>query len=282
MIRLCAFSDEVDDSLSGQIAALQRNGISLAELRSVGKKNVSAFFPKEAEEIRRRLHGEGISVWSVGSPLGKCEIGISDGEWAEQVKNICAIANALGTNRVRAFSFFHAYRQGGRVIERLNRAAEIAQSFGVTLCHENEKDVYGDTFARVSELMKNLHGWQFVYDPANFIQVGERAEETLPLAAKCGYFHIKDVVERTGELVPAGEGDGRIGELIGAVSRDLVLTVEPHLAVFSSYAQIDGSEMKHKYRFDDSAQAFDAAVNALKGLLERQGWIKKNGGYERA
>ena len=39
MIRLCAFSDEADASLSGQIDALHRNAIALTELRSVGGKN---------------------------------------------------------------------------------------------------------------------------------------------------------------------------------------------------------------------------------------------------
>ncbi len=248
-IRLCAFSDEAADSIDGQIAALKRNEISLTELRSVDKKNVSLFTEAEAAE--------------------------------DQVKNICGIANALGTERVRAFSFFHAYGQGGRVIERMNRAAKIAKTFGVTLCHENEKDVYGDVYDRVLELMETLDGWKFIYDPANFIQVGERAERTLPLANSCEYFHIKDVIVKTGELVPAGEGDGEIGKLLQSVDRDIVLTVEPHLATFSSYAQIDGSEMKLKYRFESNAQAFDAAVSALKKLLDKGGYRPLKGGYVR-
>jgi hypothetical protein len=43
MIRLCAFSDEADASLAGQIAALKDNGICLTELRSVSGKNVKDF-----------------------------------------------------------------------------------------------------------------------------------------------------------------------------------------------------------------------------------------------
>ena len=280
-IRLCAFSDEAADSIDGQIAALKRNEISLTELRSVDKKNVSLFTEAEAAEYARKLNGEGITVWSVGSPLGKTDISIGEKEWTESVKRICGIANALGTERVRAFSFFHAYGQGGRVIERMNRAAEIAKTFGVTLCHENEKDVYGDVYDRVLELMETLDGWKFIYDPANFIQVGERAERTLPLANSCEYFHIKDVIVKTGELVPAGEGDGEIGKLLQSVDRDIVLTVEPHLATFSSYAQIDGSEMKLKYRFESNAQAFDAAVSALKKLLDKGGYRPLKGGYVR-
>lgn len=281
MIRLCAFSDEADGSLRGQIEALQRNGIFYTELRSVDGKNVSALSLREARELCRRLKDEGIAVWSVGSPLGKCGIGIPENDWREQVKRICDIAGALGTDRVRAFSFFHAYGQREKVIEYLNIAGDIAEEYGVTLFHENEKEIYGDTCERVKELMRNLPKWQFVYDPANFLQTGERAEDTLPLVPECSYYHIKDVVVQTGELVPAGEGDGAIDKLLHVIDKDTVLTVEPHLAVFSSYAQIDNSEMKLRYRFESNQQAFDTAVNALKGLLERCGWKKVNGGYER-
>lgn len=279
MIRLCAFSDEADESLQGQIAALRRNDIALTELRSVGGKNVALFSPQEASEIRRILNNEGIGVWSVGSPLGKCDIAITEREWTEQVKNVCGIANALGTDKIRAFSFFNAYEQRERVIDYLNRAARVAKDFGVTLYHENEKEVYGDTYARVADLMRNLPQWKFVYDPANFLQVGERAEDTLPLARQCDYYHIKDVVAESGELVPAGEGNGEIGKLLEFIDKDTVLTVEPHLAVFASYAQIDSSGMKLKHRYESNAQAFDTAVMALKKLLTERGFVNDNGEY---
>ena len=73
-IRLSAFSDEAADSIDGQIAALKRNNIAYTELRSVDGKNVSEFTDKEAAEYVCKLHGEGINVWAVGSPLGKTDI----------------------------------------------------------------------------------------------------------------------------------------------------------------------------------------------------------------
>lgn len=269
MIRLCAFSDEAADSLSGQIAALKRNNITLTEFRSVEGKNVSLLSTQEADEIRRTLNGEGISVWSVGSPLGKCSIEISKQEWLENVKRICEIANSLRADKIRAFSFFSAYNQKERVFDYLNEAASVAKSFEVTLYHENEKEVYGDTYDRVRELMENLIGWKFIYDPANFIQCGENAGKALSLADRCSYYHIKDVDAETNEMLPAGEGDGAIDKLLQLIDKDTVLTVEPHLAVFGAYSQIDNSEMKLRYRFENNAAAFDAAVAALKRLLEK-------------
>ena len=39
-IKLCAFSDEANNSLDGQIAALKRNNIPYMEMRNVNGKNV--------------------------------------------------------------------------------------------------------------------------------------------------------------------------------------------------------------------------------------------------
>ena len=271
MIQLCAFSDESDKTLKGQIDALHRNEIFLTELRSVEGKNVSTLSLSEAKNICKALKNEGIAIWSVGSPLGKCDITILENEWREQVKSICEIANTLETDKIRAFSFFHAYHESHKVFDFLNLAAEIAKTFGVSLYHENEKEIYGDTVERVTELIQNLRGWKFIYDPANFIQVGERAEQSLPLVKDCSYFHIKDVVASTGEVVPAGEGDGNIAGLLDLIGEDTVLTVEPHLAVFAGYSAIDCTEMKLKHHFESNAQAFDAAVSALKKLLAVRG-----------
>ncbi len=280
MIRLCAFSDEADASLSGQIDAMHRNAIALTELRSVGGKNVSKLTEGEAKEIYNTLKQEGIAVWALGSPLGKAEIDVDFTQYLEEGKHVCALACALGTDKIRAFSFFHAEGQRQKVLDRLNRMAETAKAFGVTLYHENEKEIYGDIASRVFDLMENLHGWEFVYDPANFIQVGEPSQKTLPLFAhRCAYYHIKDVIAETGELVPAGCGDGDLRGLIAGITKDTVLTIEPHLAVFEGYAQIDGSQMKHKFRFESKGQAFDRAAAVLKELLAQTGYREADGGY---
>ena len=105
-----------------------------------------------------------------------------------------------------------------------------------------------------------------------------------PIAAlvdKTDYFHIKDVIVSTGELVPAGYGDGKIDELVGKMIGDKVLTLEPHLAVFDAYASIDNSEMKHKFHFTSNNEAFDCAVKAIKDILLKVGYKEVAGGFEK-
>jgi len=226
MIKLCAFADEASAKLEGQIAALKRNGISCLELRNINGKNVQDFTLEEAKNYADTLKENGIRVWSIGSPIGKVKIGSDFDEHLQTLVHICKIAHIFQTDIVRAFSFFEAYQKKEKVFEYLTKMVEVAKSYGVTLYHENEKDIYGDIVSRVQEIMDNVQGLKFVYDPANYLQVGERAEDTLAaFHTKTDYFHIKDVIVETGEIVPAGYGDGKIEELIARIKEDKVLSI---------------------------------------------------------
>ena len=280
MIKLCAFSDEAGSSLDEQIAALKRNIISLMELRSIDKKNVSDFTIEEARNYQNILENNGIFVWSIGSPLGKVSIDVDFEEYSKKITHVCELANIFKTNKIRMFSFFNAYEDPQKVFEYLRKMVEIARKYGVSLYHENEKDIYGDTAERVEEIYQNVDGLKYIYDPANYIQCDQKAEITLPkFHKKTDYFHIKDVIFETGELVPAGYGDGDILKLIELIDEDKTLTLEPHLAVFDSFKSVDNTEMKHKFIYKNSNEAFDAAVTALKNLLKKAGYKEENGGF---
>jgi sugar phosphate isomerase/epimerase len=171
------------------------------------------------------------------------------------------------------FSFFNAYNEREKVLKYLNIMAETAAPYGVMLCHENEKDIYGDTKERVLDIMENTKGLKFIYDPANYLQCGENADDTLDMFhAKTEYFHIKDVVVASEALVPAGKGDGKIPELVARITEDKTLTLEPHLAVFEGYSHIDKTVMKHEYTFKTAGEAFDTAVSCMKEILVNAGY----------
>ena len=279
-VRLSAFSDEAGVSLREQIDALHRNNIALTELRSVDNTNVAELTLERAKSIWTTLKSEGIALSAVGSPMGKVKISTDIEVYLDTVKYICELANIFETDRIRMFSFFESHGEREKVIDNLNRMVEVAESYGVGLYHENEKGIYGDTAERVLYLRENVKGLHFVYDPANFLQVGESADKTLPLLAPISdYFHIKDVISEGGILVPAGEGDGDIPGLISMLDRDTVMTIEPHLMVFAGYDKIDGEKMNHKFYFESNSQAFDAAVASLKGIFNNQGFTEIEGGF---
>lgn len=282
MIKLCAFADEAADALEGQIIALKRNGIRLIELRSIEGENVIDFTENVAYEYAERLKREGIYVWSIGSPLGKSDIEEDETVYFARLRKLCKTAEIFNCGNVRAFSFFNAYDKRDKVMKMLGETVEIAREYGIKICHENEKDIYGDTLNRTLDIINSIDGIYSVYDPANFIQCGEEAGETISaLFEKTYYFHIKDVIRETGEIVPAGYGNGKIDEIVKGVKNDTVFTIEPHLALFKGYSSIDKTEMKNRYNFANSSEAFDCAVSAFKDILFGAGYKETVGGFEK-
>ena len=277
-IRLAAFADEISDNLVEQINGLKKNNVSLIELRSIEGKNVSTFTQNECREYAKIIEGEGVAVWSIGSPIGKVDINIDFESYKENIKKICEIACAFRTDKIRMFSFFNAINDREKVLSNLAEMVSIADSYNVKLYHENEKGIYGDTLNRVLDIMNNVKGLKYIYDPANYLQAGEPANKTIDmLVNKTDYFHIKDVITQTEELVPAGYGNGRIDEIIKKIDFDTTLTLEPHLAVFSCFKDIDDTQMKHKFKFLSGLEAFTCAVNSLKTILNNCGYKEQNG-----
>ena len=283
MIRLCAFADEADVTIKGQIAALKRNGISLIEVRGINGTNVADLTDEQATAYAKEYADNGIKVWSVGSPLGKTDVSADYDAFMAKCKRVFEIANIFQAKNVRVFSFYNAYESEEEVFRRLTAATDLAKEYGLTLCHENEKEIYGDVLFRVKRVLENVPNLKSVFDPANFVEVGEDAETALnELAPYTYYYHVKDTVRETEEKVPAGMGDGAIPSLIRqAAERDTVLTVEPHLAIFEGYAQIDNTEMKGKFTFKDNHEAFDTAVTALKNEILKAGLKPVEGGFEK-
>lgn len=280
MIKLCAFSDEASDSVEGQITALSRNNIKLIELRSIGGVSVKDFTDEQAREYAKKLAENGIKVWSIGSPLGKVDIMENFSEYEKTVRRVYEIANIFECDKVRVFSFYNAYGESEKVFENLRRMVKIAGEYGITLYHENEKGVYGDVVGRVENIAANVSGLKFVFDPANYVQEGEDVTAALKKVGKqTAYFHIKDAIKGSGEIVPAGEGNGEIEKLISLVTGDKVFTLEPHLSLFTAYAAIDDTELKNKYHFATNDESFDFAVNALKNLLKKQGYKETADGF---
>lgn len=277
MIKICAFADEAARSLEEQIEALKRNKVKYLELRAVNGTGVSSITVEDATEYSRILKENGIEVYSIGSPIGKVDVSVDFDKYLEDITHIFRLAKIFGTDKIRMFSFYNAYGERDRVIDYLRRMVAKAKEYGLELYHENEKGIYGDVAERVIDILDNVPGLKSVYDPANFLQVGEEADKTLDLLhSRTDYFHIKDVEVATGHLLPAGEGDGKIEELIRRIEGDTVLTVEPHLAVFDGYASLDKTEMKHKHIFESKGAAFDAAVGALRYLLLKAGYVENN------
>ena len=273
---LCAFADEAGNSLDEQINALKSNDISLLEIRGVNGKNIIDLSEPELLEINDKLNANGIKIWSFGSPVGKINITESFEEHLDKFKRLLELAEKTQTENIRMFSFFvpnnhnpDVFRDS--VFERLDKFVEIAKDYNVTLCHENEKNIYGDTLERCLDIHKTFSEIKMVFDPANFVQCSvDTIKAFKELAPYIKYMHIKDV-DQNGTLVPAGKGIANIRQLLSLYSDvGSVLTLEPHLKIFDGLESLEGgnkSNISSDYVYRTNREAFDIAANALKKLL---------------
>ena len=277
-MKMYAFADEASPLLDGQIAAMRRNGLCGLEIRGVDGENVSSISLQKARDVREKLNDAGLTVWSIGSPIGK--IDIEQGDFRahlDQLRHTLEVARILDAKNIRMFSFYipagkrpEDYQQ--TVIDRLGEMLRVAEGSGIDLCHENEKGIYGDVAARCAQILQALPDLQGVFDPANFVQCGQDTWAAWELLApRMKYLHVKDALA-DGSVVPAGKGIGQVKRILNAYRAQggCVATIEPHLTVFEGLKDLEQAEEKSHvgiYRYGSSDQAFDAACAALKELL---------------
>jgi len=275
MIKLCAFADEASSSVQGQIEALKRNGITQLEIRGVGGVNISNISDTTARQVKKQLDSAGISVWSMGSPIGKHKLSDPFQEHLEAHKRIVELADILNCHHIRMFSFFPTAEESPeatkeQVFERLRILCDNTPD-SVVLCHENEKHIFGETPDICLTIHKEFPRIRSVFDPANFVQCGvDTLHAWAMLKEHVEYLHIKDAVF-DGVVVPAGKGEGHLPEIIAdyLASGGEVMTLEPHLNAFTGLDKLENGESLKPgltvYKNND--ESFDAAVAALNSII---------------
>ena len=277
-IKIFAFADEASPNIYGQITALKENGLDGLEIRNVDNVNVSEISNAKAKEVKKKLDDAGLTVWSIGSPIGKIDIEKdSFAVHTEKFRRTLEIAEILGAENIRLFSFFVPKEKNpadykGEVINRLGTLLDLAKGTGITLCHENEKGIYGDIPERCLEIHKAVPELKGIFDPANYVQSGADTLKAWDmLKSYIYYMHIKDA-KLDGTVVPAGQGDGNVKEIVKSFisGGGKAFTIEPHLTVFKGFSHLERKGEKSQiseYGYPDSNTAFDAACDAFKNLL---------------
>src|SRR2546421_4984066 len=217
MIRLSAFADEISPDLDEQVAVLQREGIRYMDLRGIWNINVLDLTDDHIRKIQETLDAQGMGVAAIGSPLGKVPIDSPFDAHLQRLEHAIEIAHMFQTPFIRIFSFYPptttngvsndpgAYRE--EVLRRLQAMVERASREGITLLHDNEKDIYGDTIARCVDILRQCSSAHFraAFDPANFIQCGQvpYPDAYEALRPWIAYVHVKDALA-DGSVVAAG------------------------------------------------------------------------------
>lgn len=276
---LSAFADEINMDLQRQMDVLLQHDIHYMEMRGVYGRNLLEYSLDEVRAFKKKLDAMEVRVSAIGSPIGK--IGITDPfpPHMELFKHAMEIAEILETNYIRMFSFYipqdcdpAAYR--AEVMDRWGAFVQAAEGRGLVLLHENEKGIYGDTPERCLDLMKTMNSSavKATFDPANFVQCDV---ETYPKAFEMlrehiAYVHIKDAVYRDHHVTPAGDGDGRVDEILQALfdsGYSGFISIEPHLTSFDGMETLERNIVSSKPMTDSNEIKFAIAVAALRKIL---------------
>lgn len=285
-IFISGFSDEISSDFKEQLSHVKKLGMSYISLRGIDSRNINDYSLEEIESyVKPTLNEYGISVSSIGSPIGKVFIDDEEGfmKQKEDLYRLCKIANLLDCRYMRVFSFYipkdkNASDYKEEVIKKLREYSDIAKAYDVVLLHENEKDIYGDTAQKCYDILTSVDREYFkgIFDFANFVQCQENTLEAYEMLKDyIEYIHIKDAIDDGNENVVCGTGHGHIYEILKMeIEKGYsgFLTLEPHLVMFDSLKDLeleDASEVIKTDKAKDGAEGYQMQYDALMEILNK-------------
>lgn len=271
---LSGFGDEISADPSVQCAVLLALGARHIEVRSAWDVNVVDLSAEQLIMLRSIIDEAGMTVSAIASPIGKVDIGVTVASEVARLERVLDAAELLGTRFVRIFSFYLGERDPDsirdEVIERMLALTGAAAARDVVLLHENEKNIFGDIPRRVVDILQTVNSphLRAAWDSANFVQVGVQpyADAFEAIAPYIEYLQIKDALMASAEVVPAGDGDGDVSQVVGALRERGYrgfASLEPHLSAAFSTGGFSGPES-----FGIAARAF-AKIAADNGVVLR-------------
>jgi sugar phosphate isomerase/epimerase len=243
-------------------------------LRSILKINVLDLPELQIREFKSLIDRHEISLSAIGSPIGKIKINEPFEPHLNRFRRALELCKVLGTSNLRVFSYYLTddgewddWRRD--VLDRIWECCRLANKAGVRLLHENEHRIYGDDPLRVVDLMETIRNqtegecfWS-VYDPANYVVCGFDPYKAWQLTRPWTvHFHVKDWIKGEDHGCLAGEGQGRIADVLADAHEagfDGFATLEPHLLSGGPTGGITGTDW------------FPKAVAALKRVRDRTG-----------
>lgn len=267
---LSAFADEISPDIQIQMDHLHENGLSFCAMRGANGKNVMEFEDFQIKLMSQQFFNRKIRFSCIGSPVGKTQITEPLDFEIKRLRRAIEIARGFETKIVRVFSFYipkgdDPAKHKDEVFRRMRELAKVAKEEGINLLVENEKGLYGDTGPRHAEVLDAINEPHVkgAFDFSNFVQIDDDPWAAWQLSKKYIVdIHIKDSKKDTKKECPAGEGDGRVKDILRdafASGWKGFLTFEPHLSDSQEFKGFTGPKL------------FKVAVDTLKNVLVEVG-----------
>jgi sugar phosphate isomerase/epimerase len=219
-IILSGFADEAANqkTLDQQFSAFAALGLRYFSIRFVdagsGVKNVMALDASEVDLVKQKIAEYGLSVSSLGSPIGKtklCDVddGTSTGYKSfddyirEDVPRACELTNAFGAKLIRGFSFYHPKGSSldehfAQATDQVGKISEVCNQHGLTYGLEVEANLVGqngEVLAKMHEQI-NQDALVLIFDGGNLVTMGYTEDEVFQqyefMKPGLGWIHIKD------------------------------------------------------------------------------------------
>jgi len=267
-IPIAAITDEFSSDLSQAIPPMKEIGMTAAELRVVGGKNIMDLTGDELKRAKEQLDAAGLSVVSIASPLLKCvlpggpeidrrfqqDIFASKHTYHDQprlTEHAFQLAHFFGAGVVRVFSYWRTVqpeRCFDAIVTELASLAELAGKENLLVGLENEHACNIGTAAetrKVLDAVPNPH-LVVVWDPANALVAGETpfpgGYELLP-RRRVGHVHAKDC-EIIGHQPVWGPLGTRHVDWKGQVSALLADGYQGYLSLETHWPGPDGNKLE--------------------------------------
>jgi L-ribulose-5-phosphate 3-epimerase len=217
---IAAITDEFStDDLDVALGAMSEIGMTGAELRVVGGRNIIDLTDDEVARARAQVEAHGMRVLSIASPLLKCVLpdgGSIDERFQQDVfgsaytfedqprltRRAFEIAERAGAGIIRVFSYWRTVdpeRGYERIARALAALADEAMDRGIVIGLENEHACNVGTAAEAARMLAAVDhpALKLIWDPANAFILGETpypAGYALLPADRIVHVHAKDCV----------------------------------------------------------------------------------------
>ena len=246
-IPIGAITDEFSLDIEVALDAMAKLGMTIAELRLIGQRNIIDLSDEDVRRIREQVEARGMRVLSIASPVLKCVLPDApplDERFQQDVfgsaytiadqprlaQRAMEIAELTGAKFIRVFSYWRTIAPEqchDRIVSALRGLADKAGARGLIIGLENEHACNVATGAEAGRILAALDhpALKSIWDPANAFMLGERpfpdGYSKLP-AARVAHVHAKDCVMngQTATWGPLGEMDVDWRGQIAALKRD--------------------------------------------------------------
>ena len=246
-IPIGAITDEFSLDPGVALDAMSKLGMTIAELRLIGNRNVIDLSDDEVRALRDEVEKRGMRVLSIASPVLKCVLPDApplDERFQQDVfgsaytiadqprlaKRAIEIAELAGAKFIRVFSYWRTIAPEqchDRIVSALRGLADQAGERGLVIGLENEHACNVATGAEAGKILAALDhpALKSIWDPANAFILGETpfpdGYAKLP-ATRVAHVHAKDCVIKghTPTWGALGEMDVDWRGQIAALKRD--------------------------------------------------------------